>query len=398
MNLHVGCTTKSTPVEIWLNSVASGAQARRAVNIYPVLRRAVHVGPQRSPSCTSSPTSWRVEATRYTRSKSGQQSADPAMLGSSSPSPTSLVARVLASEEGVGDPPDASFGRHVESAGADQQGEQEGDCGGAFQSATRTNDGQAVASISGENRDSTARFLWPQTRSTQAEGKCPRSLVDVPGLRIPVGEEDLHGATASCRREDAVWSSQGKPLRPDPGELQAMGHRRVRTGWRQYGTTIAAVLSLGFGGRGCGAVQTLPVSEGIHSASCTTWGARISDGRGRRDDSGVAHHRCLDVLQGVGGDSVRSLPRTMPGPSRKHQDELLRALCDTLAPRQARVHADAGARGFLLGLYTQQGGTGITKATWKYHKILEIVLSLTKQLVASYTLSSPLFKLMCSRK
>eukprot|EP00971_Amphidinium_carterae_P149382 2961720-Amphidinium_carterae.2 len=71
MNLHVGCTTKSTPVKIWLNSVASGAQVKRADNIYPVLRRAVHVGPQRSPPGTSRPTSWRIETTRYNRSESG---------------------------------------------------------------------------------------------------------------------------------------------------------------------------------------------------------------------------------------------------------------------------------------------------------------------------------------
>eukprot|EP00971_Amphidinium_carterae_P149381 2961720-Amphidinium_carterae.1 len=168
-------------------------------------------------------------------------------LGSSSPPPASLVARVLTSEEGIGDPPDASFGRHAEGACAEQQGalEQEGDCRGAVQSAARTNDGQAIASIRGENRVSTASFLWPQTRSTQAEGKCSRSLVDVPGLRIPVGEKGLHGASTSCRREEAMWSSQGKPLRSDPGELQKMGHQRVRAGWRQYGTTIAAVLSLG---------------------------------------------------------------------------------------------------------------------------------------------------------
>eukprot|EP00971_Amphidinium_carterae_P225718 4476601-Amphidinium_carterae.1 len=386
MNLHVGCTTKSTPVEIWMNSVASGAQAKRG-DSHPVLHRLVHVGPQRSSLGTSSATSWRIEASCSTGSESRKQPAGHSMLGSSSTPPTSLVARVLTSEEGIGSPPDSSLGRHAESVDA-EQGEQEGDHGGAVPSGERTDDGKAVAAISGEDWNLASRFVRAPNRSTQAAGQCSRSLVDVPGLWIPLGADDLHGATPAFGGKDAMWQAQGGPIRSDPGELQTMGNQRVRAGWRQYGTPIAEVLSLGLGGRSGGSIQTLPVGEGICSTSCVTGGAGISDGRRRGDDPGIAHHRDIEksaAWQGAVTHPPGSLPRTVPGPSRAQQEEMLHALRETLVPKQARRHADAGARGFLLGLYTQQGGTGVTKATWKYRHILKMILALTKQLHIEFT-------------
>eukprot|EP00971_Amphidinium_carterae_P033634 662132-Amphidinium_carterae.2 len=75
----------------------------------------------------------------------------------------------------------------------------------------------------------------------------------------------------------------------------------------------------------------------------------------RRGDDSSASGKDIDMCGAV--SHCRALPCTLPGPSSALRANLLHNLQQTLAPRHARRHADPRARGFLLGLYTQQGGT-----------------------------------------
>eukprot|EP00971_Amphidinium_carterae_P045316 891692-Amphidinium_carterae.1 len=56
-----------------------------------------------------------------------------------------------------------------------------------------------------------------------------------------------------------------------------------------------------------------------------------------------------------------------------------------LPAHHARRYATGASRGVLLGLYTKQGGCGITSATRKYDKLRAIVLKVARQLRVDFT-------------
>eukprot|EP00971_Amphidinium_carterae_P269903 5354348-Amphidinium_carterae.6 len=363
MNLHVGCHERVLQVEIWWMSKDAVAQ-EQGDRSYVGVTRKLNAGTQRGPSGTASATIRGLPIKNPSGSEPRESTQSGPMLGASTPPPTGASSGMHAGAQGH------AFVSPEESGGSG---------GGAVQGGGRSRYGQGASTVSRKNWHTRARRMCTSTGESTPQGQLSHNLVDMSRLWVSMGEEDSRGEGTTRSGTDAMRETQGSPLQSDSRELQTMGDERVRAGWGQYGTSVPTLLSVGVG-------ADKDVSHlGLDSALITPGerstpgdSGRVSDGeRRRRDDS------CAPGLSGlvVHGD----YPGSKPGPPKELQHALLQALQRTLVPKRARRHADPGARGCLLGLYTQQGGTGVTRATQAYGEILELILKMTKPLRIEFT-------------
>eukprot|EP00971_Amphidinium_carterae_P315984 6281040-Amphidinium_carterae.1 len=237
-----------------------------------------------------------------------------------------------------------------------------------------------------------------RTSKSSVEGKsqCQSQVVDLPGVRHEVSKVPVAGSATACPGEDGPGSTLRLQLRGDSRRLRPMGSSRVRGQWRLHASSVAALLFVAHCTRASGIGSTSNFTCGTVEGSSTNLcdvpasaptatftgnttdpaargspGARVASVAGRRDDllrqrSGGRVHSCTPLAADL---------------------QLLRQELDqtVLPAHHARRYATGLSRGVLLGLYTKQGGCGLTAATKKYEKLRKIVLKVARQLRVDFT-------------
>eukprot|EP00971_Amphidinium_carterae_P215863 4284829-Amphidinium_carterae.1 len=200
---------------------------------------------------------------------------------------------------------------------------------------------------------------------TQTEEQRSPLVVDMHCVREPMATNRVHTTTASWQGSADDWTPPRHTLRSDPSDIQSMGDQGNGGAWQWHAPAVTAF---------CTMVDGAGDSTTAGGSRCYLVGnsAKPADSRGRR---GHGIHSSTPGSGSIG--AVRS--RT-----------LLHELQHVVFPQQRRLQqrqfgGGTDVKGVLLGLYTRQGGTGVTKATLRYPHLVKLLTDLSRHMGWQHT-------------
>eukprot|EP00971_Amphidinium_carterae_P348238 6490397-Amphidinium_carterae.2 len=196
---------------------------------------------------------------------------------------------------------------------------------------------------------------------TQTKEQRSSLVVDVHSMREQMATNRIYAATTSCPGSVDDRTSPQHTLRSSAEIVQGVGNQGNGGAWQWHAPAVAAFCDLG-----TGAGKPTPAGD----SSCYLVGdsAKPADSRRRR---GHGVYPCPTDSRGSIG-AVRSRA-------------LLHELQHVVFPQQRRLQqrqfgGNSDVKGVLLGLYTRQGGTGVTKATLRYPHLVKLLTDLSRHM------------------
>ena len=221
-------------------------------------------------------------------------------------------------------------------------------CDSAVSSDGATADGKRVGQESGQLSDCRGAVCTSRCSSKTAR-QCQGKVVDMYSLRPALGESRVHRAGASLQRDSAGGPVSQHSLPSDTSGISRLGSGRSRCGWRWHASAVAALCCLG-----CAAGAE-------HGLDGSSRGAVWPRGRAGADSG------ALDTSSSFLADLEKKPPGHVMKTTSRVLDQVLIELQGTSFPYQKRLGSKMSSqdppaeRGLLFGLYTRQGGCGLTR-------------------------------------
>eukprot|EP00971_Amphidinium_carterae_P351673 6492224-Amphidinium_carterae.1 len=188
-------------------------------------------------------------------------------------------------------------------------------------------------------------------------------MVDVHSMRQPLAKKRVPAACSTWNGAHDDWTASKCTFPEDTIGLSAMGHQGKGGTWRWHASAVGTICRLG---AGAGNLEK-------HTGDCTSY---LVGNTGEHRGRGHGVHTSSTTRGSIG--KVRS--RT-----------IVHELQQVVLPQQRRLQQKqfgenkSDARGMLLGLYTRQGGTGITRATSQYPYLVQLLTGLGQQMGWQFT-------------